>query len=53
MLFAVENAKSIEDQIIKRYKSFENAIQKDFSSSQQMNAAKNQPPNENVDRSYM
>ena len=53
MLFAVENAKSIEDQIIKRYKSFENAIQKDFSSSQQMNAAKNQSPNENVDRSYM
>jgi ATP-dependent Lon protease len=53
MLFAIENAKSIEDQIIKRYNSFENAIQKDFSSSQQMSATKNQPPNENVDRSYM
>ena len=53
MLFAIENAKSIEDQIIKRYKSFENALQKDFSSSQQMSGSKNQPPNENVDRSYM
>ncbi len=53
MLFAVNHAKSIEDQIIKRYKSFENAIQKDFSSSQQMNVSKNQSPNENVDRSYM
>lgn len=53
MVFAIENAKCIEDQILKRYQSFENAIRKDFSSAQQMGDGKNQTPNENVDRSYM
>lgn len=53
MLFAIKNAKSIEDQIIKRYNSIENAMEKDFSSSHRPLDGKNQPPNENVDRSYM
>lgn len=53
MNFAVNNAISIEDQIIKRYNSFENAIQKDLSSSQSINNGKSHLPNENVDRSYM
>ncbi|MDD3984565.1 MAG: sigma 54-interacting transcriptional regulator, partial [Methanobacterium sp.] len=53
MLFAIENATSIEDQIIKRYKSYENAINKDLSSSQHMGKGKINNPNENVDRSYM
>ena len=53
MRFAVKNAVSIEDQIIERYKSFENAIEKDISSSQRMGNGKSRTPNENVDRSYM
>lgn len=53
MSFAIKNAKSIEDQIIKRYKSFENAIQNDFSSAQHMDDGKGKTPNENVDRSYL
>ncbi|MEN4007478.1 MAG: ATP-binding protein [Methanobacteriaceae archaeon] len=53
MNFAIKNAISIEDQIIKRYKSFENALQKDLSSSQSMSNGKHGLSNENVDRSYM
>jgi ATP-dependent Lon protease len=53
MNFAINNAISIEDQILKRYKSFENAMQKDLSSSQSMSNGKGYRPNENVDRSYM
>jgi ATP-dependent Lon protease len=53
MNFAINNAISIEDQIIKRYNSFENALQKDLSSSQNMSNGKHGLPNENVDRSYM
>jgi len=53
MNFAVNNAISIEDQILKRYNSFENAIQKDLSSSQSMGNGKGYRPNESVDRSYM
>jgi ATP-dependent Lon protease len=53
MTFAINNSISIEDQIIKRYNSFENALQKDFSSSQSMSNGKQGAPNENVDRSYM
>jgi ATP-dependent Lon protease len=53
MNFAISNAISIEDQIIKRYNSFENALQKDVSSSQNMSNMKQGLPNENVDRSYM
>jgi ATP-dependent Lon protease len=53
MSFAIKNATSIEDQIIKRYKTFENAMHKDLSSSQHMGTGKTRNPNENVDRSYM
>lgn len=53
MKFAVNNAISIEDQIIKRYNTFENAMQKDLSSSQNMGNGKPHAPNETVDRSYM
>jgi ATP-dependent Lon protease len=53
MLFAIKNAKSIEDQIISRYETYEKAMQKDHSSSQHLTNDKNQHPNENVDRSYM
>lgn len=53
MLFAIENAVSIEDQILKRYSSFQNAMEKDMSSSQRMGGGKDGSPNENVDRSYM
>ncbi len=52
MNFAINNAISIEDQIIKRYSSFENAIQKDLSSAQSMSNGKSNS-HENVDRSYM
>lgn len=51
--FAIKKAISIEDQILKRYKSFENAMQKDMSSSQHMGSSKNSPPNDHVDRSYL
>ena len=53
MNFAINNAISIEDQIIKRYNTFENALQKDVSSSQNISNSKHGLPNENVDRSYM
>jgi len=53
MSFAINNAISIEDQIMKRYSSFENAVQKDISSSQHMDGRKSHTPNEHVDRSYM
>lgn len=53
MSFAIKNALSIEDQIIKRYSTFENAFNKDISSSQNMGTGQKQNPNENVDRSYM
>lgn len=53
MLFAIENAVSIEDQILRRYSSFQNAMEKDLSSSQHMGGGKDGSPNENVDRSYM
>jgi ATP-dependent Lon protease len=53
MSFAIKKSLSIEDQIIKRYKSFDNAMQSDFSSKQHMGDGKDQMPNENVDRSYM
>lgn len=53
MFFAIKNAVSIEDQIIRRYKSFENAMEKDMSSSQHMGHGKLGKFNENVDRSYM
>ena len=53
MSFAIKNAISVEDQIIKRYKTLENAINKDLSSSQNLSSGMSQNPNENVDRSYM
>jgi len=53
MSFAIKNALSIEDQIIKRYNTFENAFNKDISSSQNMGTGQKHNPNENVDRSYM
>ena len=53
MNFAINKAISIEDQIINRYNSFENAIQKDFSSFQKNGHGKQGLYNENVDRSYM
>ena len=53
MNFAINKAISIEDQIIKRYNTFENAIQKDYPSSQNRDNGKKGLPNENVDRSYM
>jgi len=53
MSFAISKSISIEDQILKRYSSFENAMQKDISSSQHMSKRKSHTPNEHVDRSYM
>jgi ATP-dependent Lon protease len=53
MSFAIHNAISIEDQILKRYDSFENALQKDLSSHKKSFEGKSRFPNENVDRSYM
>jgi ATP-dependent Lon protease len=53
MSFAIKKSLSIEDQIIQRYKTFENAMQRDYSSAQHMSDRDNQMPNENVDRSYM
>jgi ATP-dependent Lon protease len=53
MHFAIKKSLSIEDQIINRYKTFENAMQRDYSSAQQMGNGKDGLPNENVDRSYM
>ncbi len=51
--FAVKNAISIEDQILDRYQSFEQAMEKDFSTSQKMHSSKNGKPNDHVDRSYL
>ncbi|MGZ7067736.1 MAG: ATP-binding protein [Methanobacterium sp.] len=53
MNFAINNAISIEDQIIKRYSSFENALQKDLSGMKNMGNGKHGLHDENVDRSYM
>jgi len=53
MHFAIKKSLSIEDQIINRYKTFENAMQQDYSSAQKMGNGKDGLPNENVDRSYM
>ncbi|MGZ7070539.1 MAG: ATP-binding protein, partial [Methanobacterium sp.] len=53
MNFAINNAISIEDQIIKRYSSFENALQKDLSGMKNMGNGKHGLQDENVDRSYM
>jgi ATP-dependent Lon protease len=50
---AVKKAISIEDQIIQRYETFENALQKDLTSSQQSINPHQKFQNENVDRSYM
>ncbi|MEJ8542873.1 Lon protease family protein [Methanothermobacter wolfeii] len=51
MEVAVRKAVSVEDQIIRRYKSFEKALEKDLSSSQRM--SQHRYSNENIDRSYM
>ncbi|MBP1946340.1 ATP-binding protein [Methanobacterium petrolearium] len=51
--FAVKNAISIEDQILERYQSFEQAIEKDTSSSQKMHSGSKGIPNDHVDRSYL
>ncbi|MGZ7095357.1 MAG: ATP-binding protein [Methanobacterium sp.] len=53
MNFAINNAISIEDQIIKRYSSFENALQKDLSGMKNMGNGRHGLQDENVDRSYM
>ncbi|MCK9150955.1 ATP-binding protein [Methanobacterium alcaliphilum] len=50
---ATKKAISIEDQILKRYHTFENALQKDLSSSQRIMNPPKDYHNENVDRSYM
>ena len=51
--FAVKNAISIENQILERYQSFEQAMDQDISSSQKMHSAKKGTPNDHVDRSYL
>ncbi len=53
MNFAIKNAISLEDQIIQKYQTFENALQKDLSSSQDIGNKHQSYQNENVDRSYM
>jgi ATP-dependent Lon protease len=54
MNLAAKKAVSIEDQIIQRYQTYENALQKDLTSSQQsVNPHNKKYQNENVDRSYM
>jgi ATP-dependent Lon protease len=53
MEFAIQNATSIEEQILKRYNSFEKAVHKDYSSQQHLGSGKSNTPNENVDRSYL
>lgn len=53
MSVAINKSISIEDQIIKRYKTFENAIRKDLSSSQHMSNGKPGSSNDHVDRSYI
>ena len=51
--FAVKNAISIEDQILERYQSFEQAMNNDLSSSQKMHSTRKGTPNDHVDRSYL
>jgi ATP-dependent Lon protease len=51
--FAVKNAISIEDQILERYQSFEQAMDRDLSSSQKMHSTRKGSPNDHVDRSYL
>jgi len=51
--FAVKNAISIEDQILERYQSFEQAMDNDLSSSQRMHSTRKGTPNDHVDRSYL
>lgn len=51
--FAVKNAISIEDQILERYHSFEQALEKDLSSSQKIHSGQKGIPNDHVDRSYL
>ena len=51
--FAVKNAISIEDQILERYQSFEQAMEKDLSSSQKIHSGRKGTPNDHVDRSYL
>jgi len=53
MKLATKKAISIEDQIIQRYQTYENALQKDLSSSQRSVNPHPEYQNENVDRSYM
>lgn len=53
MKLATKKAISIEDQIIQRYQTYENALQKDLSSSQRSVNPRQEYQNENVDRSYM
>jgi len=51
MEVAIRKAVSVEDQIIRRYKSYEKALEKDLSSSQRM--SQQGYSSENIDRSYM
>jgi ATP-dependent Lon protease len=51
--FAVKNAISIEDQILERYQSFEQAMDRDISSSQKIHSTRKGSPNDHVDRSYL
>jgi len=51
--FAVKNAISIEDQILERYQSFEQAMDRDLSSSQKIYSTRKGIPNDHVDRSYL
>lgn len=51
--FAVKNAVSIEDQILERYQSFEQAMSNDLSTSQKMHSVRKGVPNDHVDRSYL
>lgn len=53
MTLAVKKAISIEDQILQRYNTYENALQKDLSSSQHIKNQHQEYKHENVDRSYM
>lgn len=48
---AIKKAIPVEEQIIKKYKSYENALQKDLTSSQHIR--KFQGHHDNIDRSYM
>jgi ATP-dependent Lon protease len=53
MTFAIKKGLSLEDQIIKRYHTIENALEKDLSNSQHIGNKHQAYQNENVDRSYM